>query len=421
MLTSSYERNNFLLLKILQINEYHCNFGGAETYLLDLCKTLEEMGHEIVIISSREHAPIHVPGRKEYFFENSYGLRSTLKLKGIFEEIIKKEDPDIIHLHNTQYFISPIIVKYLLKVKPVVKTVHDTRLFCPGLGCKVIPARDEVCCYPMGWRCFRKCCYTTLWSLNKFILMSYDLRVTKRIDRILVSSSYMCHELVRNGFPEKNITVIPLYVDKANMPSIQRIEMKKGKNKSILYIGRLDATKGVLHLIECLSLLKSEEWQATIIGEGNMQDEAKAFVERLGLDVRIAFPGTLPGKEVNQYLADSDIVVMPSMIPESFGLVGIEAMASGKPVVAFDAGGIREWLADGKTGYLVERGNIREMAERISLLLKNNSLAERMGEKGKELVEKYYRRDIHLPGLLDVYQDVIKTRSNKVCLPCVRP
>ena len=129
----------------------------------------------------------------------------------------------------------------------------------------------------------------------------------------------------------------------------------------------------------------------------------------------------MPGKEINKYLADSDIVVMPSMIPESFGLVGIEAMASGKPVVAFDAGGIREWLADGETGYLVERGDVRGMAERISRLLKNSSLAKRMGEKGKELVEKYYRRDIHLPGLLDVYQDVIKTRSNKVCLPCVRP
>jgi glycosyltransferase involved in cell wall biosynthesis len=105
------------------------------------------------------------------------------------------------------------------------------------------------------------------------------------------------------------------------------------------------------------------------------------------------------------------MVVIPSLIPEAFGLVGIEAMTFGKPVVAFDSGGIREWLIDGETGFLVKRGDIRGLGDRISQLLKEESLAREMGKKGKERVEKFYRKDIHLKKLLAIYEEVINKRA----------
>lgn len=458
-------------MKILHINEYYRFFGGTEKYLLSISKSLEGMGHEIIIISSSEREPIHVPGRKEYFVKGSCGLRSSLAVKGFFKEIIENENPDIIHLHNTQYFVSSFILKYLHRVRPVVKTVHDTRLICPAFRSKLIPAFNEVCNYAMGLQCFKNSCYPfffddkrLLWNLHKFLLMIHEMKVTKRFDKILVPSFYVYNELIRNGFSEEKITVIPLYVDDTQvqggevknnlmqsgynqitplLPSFARGEVmgeeatpvrsslqreKRGnkniypkneflqrgtEEKTILYIGRLDATKGIIQFIESLNLLKHREWQARIIGEGNMRDEAKAFVEKLGLEERVTFLGYLSGDEINKYLAGSNIVVMPSMIPESFGLVGIEAMAVGNPVVAFDVGGIREWLVNGETGFLIERGNIREMAAQIARLLGDDLLAREMGKRGKERVEKYYRKDIHLQRLLTIYADTIRMRKQE--------
>ena len=101
------------------------------------------------------------------------------------------------------------------------------------------------------------------------------------------------------------------------------------------------------------------------------------------------------------------------MIPESFGLVGVEAMAFGKPVVAFDSGGIREWLIHGETGYLVERGDIKGLAEKLSLLLEDQSLVRTMGESAKVRLNGCYRKETHLNALQKIYEEVTRNRAGK--------
>ena len=135
-------------MKILHINANYCHLGGAEKYLLDICNALEEIGHKIVIISSSEGEHISVQGRNEYFVKPSYGLRSGLHMWHTYRDIIEKENPDIIHLHNTHYFVSPLIIKRLSAVKPTVKFAHDARLFCPSLGRKFFLFSKEICHYP---------------------------------------------------------------------------------------------------------------------------------------------------------------------------------------------------------------------------------------------------------------------------------
>lgn len=401
-------------MKILHINEYYRYFGGTEKYLFNICKSLEELGHEVVIVSSSEKESIHIPGRKEYFVKGTYGLRSGLEIKGLYEELINKENPDIVHLHNTQFFLSPLILKYLLRAKPVVKIVHDIRLFCPGLRWKVIPDSGEICNYPMGLTCFKNGCYPfypekrgPLWNLYTFFLMTYELKISKNIDRIIVPSSYIKEQLVRNGFPKDNIAVIPHSID---IVPIQEKEIKDSRSKNILFVGKLDHIKGILQFIECLSLLKERNWMAEIIGEGNLRKDATTLVHKLGLNDRVHFFGNLSKEELNKHYASCAMVVIPSIVPESFGLVGIEAMSFGKPVVAFDSGGIEEWLVHNETGFLVRRGNVRELADRISQLLEDASLAKKMGIKGQQRVNEHYRKETHFKRLLTVYEEAIKSK-----------
>jgi glycosyltransferase involved in cell wall biosynthesis len=128
--------------------------------------------------------------------------------------------------------------------------------------------------------------------------------------------------------------------------------------------------------------------------------EARALVDRLSLTPRISFVGRLSDGELDAWYSRSRVVVVTSMVAESFCMVGIDAMAHGRPVVAFDVGGIREWLEDGVTGFAVSRGDSRALAAAVRRLLAEPGLAERFGEAGRERVDHRFRRATHVAGLL---------------------
>ena len=405
-------------MKILHINDTYYELGGAEKYVLEISSAMEEMGHEVIIVSKSEGEHLTIQGRKEYFLRPSYGVRSGLRLWKVYRDILEKEEPDIIHLHNTQYFLSPLIIKKLSASKPTVKFVHDARFFCPNDGKKIVSVTKEICNYPVGTYCLnRKGCH--LFPLNgkgrdpyfqfyKYLLVAYELRISKKLDRIIVPSQYIYDELVRNGFSNNRISKIPYYTEKAY--GIGKKE--EGEKGLILCIGRFDGVKGIPELIHALSYIKGRRWRAELVGEGPFRQKAEEEVERLGLKSRIKFLGQLSSKAIDGCFQRCSIIAIPSMIPESFGRVGIEAAAFEKPAVAFDSGGIREWLVEGETGFLVRRGDTQGLANRISQLLEDEELGSRMGRKGKERVDECFRKGQLLRRLLTVYEEVIRNRLN---------
>jgi glycosyltransferase involved in cell wall biosynthesis len=410
-------------MKILHINDTYVELGGTEKYLLDLCAELERRGHQIIIISSTENKHISVKGRKEYFVKPSFFIRSGLKMWSLYREIIEKENPDVIHLHNTQHkneyhFLSPFIIQRLNKLKPTVKFVHDSRFFCPNAGQKVIHSENKICIYPVGRVCLNRggCNLLTLkygdvfYNLRRFLIVSYELQISKKMSRIIVTNQYMFDELVKNALPKDKINILPLYTDKA-------LHFKNIKNKQkdlILYVGRLHKGKGVMEFIEALSYIKDKQWEAEIAGDGELFKDLKKKVETLGLSRRVKFLGWLSNEEIDDCYQRSSMTIVPSMFPESFGLVGIEAMAFGTPVIAFDAGGIREWLRDGETGFLVERGDLKGLASKISLLLEDEALTRKIGMKARENVDKYYRKELHLNKIISIYEEIINERRRKI-------
>ncbi len=406
-----------LRLKIVHINQYYNIFGGAEKYLLDICSYLEKLGHEIIVIASAENSAKNFDGRKVYLINNSYGIRSSLKLFGKLWKILKYENPDIIHLHNTRLFLSPFFLRHLVKKKTVVKTIHDVSILCPKTRFKVLRKTDELCNSPMGFRCFKDGCALSsnkqnslFWNLHKFFFAFLDIRNARRIAKILVSSSYVYNELINNGFKSRNISIQPLFTDKNLIQ--ENCSTFDDRKHTILYVGRLDSSKGIMQFIEGLSLLELTNWQAEIIGEGEIRKYSEELVRQLGMDGKIRFFGKLSGDELDSHYSRCTLLVMPSMIPESFGLVGIEAMAFGKPVVAYDSGGINEWLMDNETGFIVKRGDIRGLVNKISQILTDRQLAEKMGKRGMDRVQKYYRHDQYMKKLISTYEDAIRIKGN---------
>ena len=232
--------------------------------------------------------------------------------------------------------------------------------------------------------------------------------ITRKADKVIVPSDYLREEALRNGFAEDKIDVVPHFTEK-NMGG----EIVGPEDGSVLFVGRTDPLKGISELLRALSLIREQNWKAYIVGIGDDLHSYKLRAKELGIEHRVLFLSNLAHADLDEYYKRASVLVFPSMSPESFGLVGIEAMSFGRPVVAFDVGGPREWLIDGETGFIVKRGDVLELSRRISQLLGDTETSRSMGFKGRERVNKLYRKGAHTEKILAVYEEAIQMGSRK--------
>ena len=400
-------------MRILHLNEHYGNLGGAERYLSEICGEQARRGEDPVVVASSEAQISNAaPSLRVYPLKPSFGLRSTRRATAPLKRILDAERPDVVHLHNVQYFLGPRLLRMLQASAPVVQTVHDTRAFCPRSMSKVIPSGPALCTYPMGWHCFRHGCYpfhrgTTngFGNLPKFVLVRWQMALMQKLDRILVHSSYMREQLLLNGFSSDRLVTLPMFVSPPHARSERSL-----RNRRIVFAGRIDESKGVREFLASLARLPGRDWTAQLVGEGRFLGEANAIVRQQRLENRVEFLGRLEGRAFVDALRSAYVVVMPSLIPESFGLVGLEALACGTPVVAFDSGGISEWLKDGKTGFLVPWGDIEVLTRRLTQLLADENLAEILGRQGQDWA-RHFDKAQHIDKLCEIYRDAAVRRD----------
>lgn len=395
-------------MKILLQNQYDDLLGGVETYFKLIVDTLIEKGHEVIAVytKSGKKRDIKNKGHKAFYFpnldlaENIYFSKARNKeIKkdlGLLESIVIKERPGLIHLNNTHY---PRQYRILNKYAPIIQTVHDF-FNCCNMVLKMLP--DGVCDNPLGISCFKNKCIsgTSIMELQRFMSKYKNREAMKGFRRLLVTTPYMKEVLICNGFAEDSIQVVPLFVEDWGINTIDR------DNKNvIIYAGRLAKEKGVIHFIHMLKAL-SVDFKAFIIGDGSQREECENLVSIMGLSGRVEFTGFLDRNEIKDYFAQASVVVIPSLWPEPFCLVGLEAMSCSRPVVAYDVGGISSWLRDNYNGFLARRGDIPGLAHRVETLLRNQRLADDIGKNGRKLFLERFSRNIHLNNLISAYKIV---------------
>jgi spore coat protein SA len=230
-------------------------------------------------------------------------------------------------------------------------------------------------------------------------------------EKIIVNSDYL-RSIVVEQLPEaaSKIVVVHLGADTRLFPYVQspegsarrsRLRLANGwtDRKVILYLGRLIPLKGVHHLIELMPRLLKRHPNAVLVIVGSPQygskrtsvysRRLKRAAERLGGSVR--FVPYVPYNEVPDWLLGADVLAMPSVRREAFGLVNVEAMAAGIPVVASRIGGISEIVQDGVTGLLAEPSSLTsDMLEKLDHLLSSGQLRVEMGRRGREKAETYF-------------------------------
>jgi len=230
----------------------------------------------------------------------------------------------------------------------------------------------------------------------------------KRFNRLLAISTYIQDVLVTNGFPATKIEVVP------NFTRLTPKELGVQEENLVLYVGRLTPEKGLRELLRSLSLLQSKPkllivGKDGVLGQSSFQEEVLREVRDRGVESEIQ--SWLAGDALRNAYQRAKVVAFSSVWPEPFGLVGIEAMMQARPVVAFDSGGVRDWLRHGETGFLVPHLDLDQYAARIDELLSNDILRHRMGARAQQIALRSFSAETYMTRLLGIYREVVHESS----------
>lgn len=390
-------------MKILIINDTGHPDGGVETYIINIKNLLENDSNIVKIFSSDSNKKL--PHFNDFSFK-SINQKSifrvipyTLNPYSFFSlrKVIKEFKPDLIHINFIFYHTSPSIL-FLLKKIPTVMTIHAHEILSP-LGIK-----SEKCKHTEFEYC-NNCCGNLKYPFEKLKRLIFG-KLAKNIDLFIIPSKYYLHLHRKKEYlkPIKCLYNGVTLFKNSDIPN---------ENK-LLFVGRLQLEKGIDYLIRAMPEILKHFPKTTldIVGAGDKKEFLKRLVYTLDIGKNVNFIGSIRHNKLQSYYSNSCLVIMPSVSSESFGLVGVEAMSSGRPVIATRVGGIPEWLDDCKTGYLVEPGNSKQIAEKVIKLLSDRKLLEQMGKNARKKAEQFSIVK-HVEKLEKVYSEVIKKYKNK--------
>ncbi|MCD6358090.1 MAG: glycosyltransferase family 4 protein [Thermoproteales archaeon] len=169
-------------------------------------------------------------------------------------------------------------------------------------------------------------------------------------------------------------------------------------------MGRLVYRKGLTVLLKALSLLKDLDLTLVVVGEGPLRPSAEALARRLAIEDRVMFLGSINEWELPGVYRSADVVAVPSLYGEAFGIVALEAMATGRPVVASRVGGLSELVIGGETGVLVPPGDPEALAEALRTLYEDEELRAQMGRRGRARILELYDWRVVIRHLEEVYE-----------------
>jgi D-inositol-3-phosphate glycosyltransferase len=215
------------------------------------------------------------------------------------------------------------------------------------------------------------------------------------------------------GLPPSRVTVVPCGVDTEEFRPLDKAEVRRQlglpmQQPIVLFVGRIEPLKGIDVLLRAVSNIDGRFRVLVIGGDGKdlaRKAELATLAAELGIADKVTFFDAVPHAELPLYYNAADICVVPSYY-ESFGLVAVEAMACGVPVIASRVGGLKETVQDGQTGYLVPWLCPEPFSERLELLLNNEPLRRSLGREARTAAERYHWSEV-AARVEDVYHELV--------------
>lgn len=366
-------------MQIVWIHERGSAVGGAERYIEDVAHRFAVAGtRQVLLYDPRLPTSPSFLGR----FDDAYPI-VDLELQ------LAELGGDVVYAHRVPVEAEAALGR---AVTPVVRMFHDHQLFCLREH-KVRALGGSVCDQPAGSRCYPCGGFIQRTGIVPLGALRRRQRAAFSAAAFVVASRYLENEAAANGVPADRIVRLPLYA-RGQAP-------RRGLGRGVLFVGQLVRGKGADVLVEAAAQI---DVRVTIIGDGAERAALEALARSRNVDV--TFTGTLPPDRVAEHMASARVVVVPSRVPETFCLVGIEAQALGVPVIASTIGGISEWLTPGDTGLGVPAGNARALADALSRIHSDDTLAARLANAGRAQYLARFTPERHMAGLAALFAAV---------------
>lgn len=366
------------------------NVGGVERHVYSISSELIKRGHNVTVISTK--SPCHETLSE---IEGIEIIRIPIRLR-IYNshmplDIAKYFDPskyDLIHAHTPVPVMADLAaLKNLSGKKPFVLTYHNDIAKTGSVG-KVV----------------------------SFIYNNTAGRFLLGFSNIIISTTrtYAANSKQLCKYTQK-VKIVPNGVDiEAFNPGVDGKNIRKKyklneTDKIVLFVGRLDYYKGCDYLVRAFSPVINEINNAHLIfvGRGPLEDNLQKIAAELKITENISFAAYVKDEDLPSYYASTDVFVLPSISPyEGFGIVQLEAMACGKPIVTTTLPGVSEIDSDGAATLHVPPKDEQQLAEAIITLLKDEEMAKRMGKRGRDLVIRKYSWTKVVESLESIYQDL---------------
>ena len=378
--------------------------GGLDAYLEALLPLQVAHGCTPAVLRFTTSPAVNVTQPGTYYELRRSGLRHRPEVTAGLQRVLDDVRPDVVHLHAVHYALSPRMLTWLLGRTAVVYTIHDVAPICLR---QTKLHRDGACCTKaVGLGCITSGCHRLSeqagWLRGALDALHnrHQLACYRRLPALIVPSRYLGEQMEINGCDDGHVHVVPHFTRYADAPAPQRAAHDR---PHLLFVGRLTAEKGTHVLAQMLVDLRAQEWELNIVGTGPLESVLRARLDGVGLTKRVHFLGPLAKTELGEAYARCDAVVMPSLQPESFGLVGVEAFSFGKPVVGFVSGGMSEWLVPEQTGLTAPHGDTSALGVQLARLLADAELRRRLGAAGRTLVDERFGPQRHVRTLRELY------------------
>jgi glycosyltransferase involved in cell wall biosynthesis len=402
-------------MRILVTNWTNRRVGGTETYLGRVMSLVAAKGHEIgfayELDAPADRVPIPLPPSAVTFAIDDTGDDALQR--------IRTWTPDVIYAHG---MLDAAIEARLLELAPAVFFAHAYYGTCiSGEKTHKFPV-IQPCDRLFGAACLalfypRRCGgMSPVTMLREYSRQRDRLALLRRYDAVLTHSEHMRREFLRHGAARGRVVNCSYSVSGADRPAAVPPPHDVPAPSTpwhLMFIGRMDRLKGGEQLLDALPRVHSamgEPLRLTFAGDGparpKWERRAREIAQR-NPHVHVEFTGWLQHSQLASLLGTADLVVMPSLWPEPYGLVGPEANRRGVPVVAFATGGIPEWLIEGVNGCLApgDPPTVRGLADAIVRCLRSLSAGDRMREGAVSLGHSL-ADDVHVESLLNILTDV---------------
>ncbi|HTR89556.1 MAG TPA: glycosyltransferase family 4 protein [Solirubrobacteraceae bacterium] len=394
-------------MSVLLVTPSWTRDGGVGAHVIASAEALAARGTQVRVLAARVAAEPQPPGITVHHAPRLLhsGLSCAERVHGTsFENL------SAIHLHQLD---DPPLIEHLRTAAPVLMSVHGfvacasrVHYFRPGQECQ----------RPHGPACVPNLLLRGCAHLRdprplpgRYRNAATALTALHRADLAISHSSAVDRHLAINGVDRR--ALVPLFgtLPHPLPPSVTRApaaqdpsrEPPAEPSRRVLFAGRLVPVKGAEVLVRALAQLDAE---LVICGEGRSLAATRRLANRLGVAERVAFRGWLEPPALARELARAAVVAIPSLWPEPFGLVGIEALAARRPVVASATGGIPDWLHDGVNGIAVPPGHPPALATALRELLDDPARAHAMALAGERMVHERFSPERHVAALLAAYE-----------------